>query len=61
MVGHTEIIIIAGVVLVLFGSTAIPKFFRALGNARNEFEKGSAEASAQKGVTDEQKETVSAD
>ena len=45
VVGHTEIIIIAGIVLVLFGSTKIPKFFRALGKARNEFEKGAAEAS----------------
>ena len=40
MLGHTEIIIIAGIVLVLFGSTAIPKFFRAIGKARNEFDKG---------------------
>ncbi len=44
MFGHAEIIIIAGIVLVLFGSTAIPKFFRAVGNARNEFSKGAAEA-----------------
>ena len=61
MVGHTEIMIIAGVVLVLFGSTAIPKFFKALGNARNEFEKGSAEASAPKSLTDDKKEPASAE
>lgn len=54
MVGHTEIIIIAGVVLVLFGSAAIPKFFRSLGKARKEFEKGAAEASIQDNTADEQ-------
>lgn len=61
MVGHTEIIIIAGVVLVLFGSTALPKFFRALGNARNEFEKGSAEASEPKAVKEKKEESASAE
>jgi sec-independent protein translocase protein TatA len=40
MPGTTEIIIIAAVVLVLFGSTAIPKFARSLGKARKEFEAG---------------------
>ena len=45
MLGHTEIIIVAGIVLVLFGSTKIPKFFRALGKARSEFEKGAIETS----------------
>jgi sec-independent protein translocase protein TatA len=40
MIGTTEILIIAGVVLVLFGSAAIPKFARSLGKARKEFEAG---------------------
>ncbi len=40
MIGSTEIIIIAGVVLVLFGAAAIPKFARSLGQAKKEFEKG---------------------
>jgi len=40
MIGTTEILIIAGVVLVLFGSAAIPKFARSLGKARKEFELG---------------------
>lgn len=38
-----EILIIAAVVMVLFGSTAIPKFARSLGQAKAEFEKGAAE------------------
>ena len=40
MIGSTELIIIAGVILVLFGSTALPKFAKSLGQAKKEFEKG---------------------
>ena len=38
-----EILIIALVVMVLFGSTAIPKFAKSLGQAKAEFEKGAAQ------------------
>ena len=40
MLGTTEILIIAAVVLLLFGAAAIPKFARSLGKARKEFEEG---------------------
>ena len=40
MIGTTEILIIVGVVLVLFGATAIPKFARSLGRAKKEVEQG---------------------
>jgi len=40
MIGTTEIIIIAIVIFVLFGATAIPKFAKSLGQAKAEFEKG---------------------
>jgi sec-independent protein translocase protein TatA len=40
MIGSTEIIVIALVILVLFGATAIPKFARSLGRAKAELEKG---------------------
>ncbi len=40
MLGTTEILIIAGVVLLLFGGAAIPRFARSLGRARREFEEG---------------------
>ncbi len=40
MFGTTEIIVISGVVLVLFGSAAIPRLARSIGKARREFEKG---------------------
>ncbi len=47
MIGTTEIIIIAGVVLVLFGGAAIPKFARSLGKARKEFKEGLEEGERQ--------------
>lgn len=40
MIGTNEIIVIALVVLVLFGASAVPKFARSLGRAKREFEKG---------------------
>ena len=43
MIGTPEILIIAAVVLVLFGGAAIPKFARSLGRARKEFTEGLAE------------------
>ena len=43
MIGHTELVIIVLVVLVLFGATAIPKFARSLGQAKKEFSKAMKE------------------
>jgi sec-independent protein translocase protein TatA len=40
MIGTTEILVIAAIVLVLFGGSAIPRFARSLGKARKEFEEG---------------------
>ncbi len=40
MIGTTEILIISGVVLLLFGASAIPRFARSLGRVRREFEHG---------------------
>ncbi|RAP30254.1 twin-arginine translocase TatA/TatE family subunit [Candidatus Marinamargulisbacteria bacterium SCGC AG-343-D04] len=44
MFGSKEIIVIAVIILVLFGSAAIPKFAKSLGLAKKEFEKGLKEA-----------------
>lgn len=46
MIGTNELIIIALVVMVLFGASAIPKFARSLGQAKKEFDHGSKEGSA---------------
>jgi sec-independent protein translocase protein TatA len=51
MIGTTEILIIAAVVLVLFGGAAIPRFARSLGKARKEFEEGVKEG-ARSGETE---------
>jgi sec-independent protein translocase protein TatA len=40
MIGATEILIIGGVVFVLFGAKAIPKFAKSLGQAKKEFQNG---------------------
>jgi sec-independent protein translocase protein TatA len=40
LIGTTEILIIVGVVILIFGASAIPKLARSLGKARAEFEKG---------------------
>jgi sec-independent protein translocase protein TatA len=43
MIGHTELLVIVLVILVLFGATAIPKFARSLGQAKKEFTKAMKE------------------
>jgi sec-independent protein translocase protein TatA len=45
MIGTTEILIICGVVVLLFGAKAIPKFAKNIGKAKSEFEKGVTEGS----------------
>ena len=59
MVGHTEILVIALVVLVLFGATAIPKFAKSLGQAKKEFTSAmkDSEAEEKKPAEEKPKET----
>jgi sec-independent protein translocase protein TatA len=42
-IGVPELLIVLAVVLLLFGSTKLPKLARSLGQASNEFKKGVAE------------------
>lgn len=51
--GATELIIILVVVLLLFGSTRLPKLARSLGQASKEFKQGVSEAS----TTEDREET----
>ena len=46
MLGTTEVMVIGGVVVLLFGASAIPKFARNLGKAKKEFKDGMEEGSA---------------
>jgi sec-independent protein translocase protein TatA len=42
-IGAPELLIIAGVVVLLFGGAKLPKLARSLGQAKNEFEAGTKE------------------
>ncbi len=44
MIGTTEILVVSGVVVLLFGASALPKFARNIGKARSEFHKGMKDA-----------------
>lgn len=46
-IGPTELIIVLLVVLLLFGSTKLPKLARSIGEASKEFKKGVNEASSE--------------
>lgn len=52
MFGSQEILIIAIVITVLFGSAAIPKFARSIGKAKSEFEKGLKESQSESNTND---------
>jgi sec-independent protein translocase protein TatA len=45
-VGAPELIIVLAIVLLLFGSTKLPKLARSLGEAQKEFKKGVDEGKA---------------
>ncbi len=46
MLGQSEVLIILGVVVLLFGSTKVPELARSLGRAKAEFRKGMEEDNA---------------
>jgi sec-independent protein translocase protein TatA len=45
-VGPTELLIVLGIVLLLFGSTQLPKLARSVGQAQKEFKSGLKEGAA---------------
>lgn len=48
-IGPTELLIVLGIVLLLFGSTRLPALARSMGQASNEFHRG-----AKEGATDDE-------
>jgi sec-independent protein translocase protein TatA len=56
MVGSTEFWIIVGVVVLLFGASAIPKLARSIGKARSEFDKG-IKAGKQEAIEEKKEES----
>ncbi|MBN1412266.1 MAG: twin-arginine translocase TatA/TatE family subunit [Spirochaetales bacterium] len=57
MIHGTEIIVIAVVILVLFGASAIPRFMKSLGQAKAELEKGYKEGIKGEDVKEENQKT----
>ena len=49
-----EIIIVAVVILVLFGSSQLPKLARSIGQAQNEFKKGLKEGHDESASADDE-------
>ena len=47
VLGSTELLIVAGIALVLFGGSQLPKLARNLGKAQRELQKGLAEGQAE--------------
>ncbi len=43
MIGAPELLIVAGVIVLLFGAAKLPKLARSLGQAKSEFEAGARE------------------
>ena len=56
--GATELVIVLVIVLLLGGATQIPKVFKALGQAKGEFEKGASETGGKKKDTPAEDEQV---
>ena len=52
-IGAPELIILLLVILLLFGSTKLPKLAKSLGEAQKEFKKGVAEVDEPKAVSEE--------
>jgi sec-independent protein translocase protein TatA len=46
--GPPELLLIAGVVVLLFGAKKLPEFARSLGKAKNEFKRGLEEGDKEK-------------
>ena len=49
--GPTELLIILGIVLLLFGGAKLPQLARSLGRAQSEFKKGSQEETGEASTT----------
>ena len=58
--GGTEVLIVCGVIVLLFGGAAIPKFARNIGKAKKEFEQGLKD-SQKAGKTEDEEETQKKD
>ena len=56
--GLPELVVIALIILLLFGGTKLPALMRNLGRSTNEFKRGMSETAAEDDKTDSQSEQV---
>ncbi|MGL1892737.1 MAG: twin-arginine translocase TatA/TatE family subunit [Spirochaetaceae bacterium] len=61
MLSFVEIAIVGGAILLIFGSTKLPKLGRTMGQSLTEFKKGLKEGMTDTNVTDEKKDEEVAD
>ena len=63
MPGHTEVLLIIFIILLLFGAKKLPELSRSLGKSLGEFKKGQREGTEPDEIEDEpeKKEIVAAD
>jgi sec-independent protein translocase protein TatA len=61
MQGHTEIILVIFVVLLLFGAKKLPELSRSLGKSLGEFKKGQKEGTEPDKEDDVEKKEISTD
>jgi sec-independent protein translocase protein TatA len=53
MPGPTELLIVLGIVLVIFGGSKLPQLARSVGKARTEFQRGIREGEGEGASSDE--------
>lgn len=56
--GPTELFVIAGVLLLLFGGTKLPQMMRGMGSGINEFKKGLKEGEGEEDEDDDKKKSL---
>jgi sec-independent protein translocase protein TatA len=60
-IGAPEIIIVAGIIILLFGAKKLPEFARSMGKAKNEFQRGLKEGEAEAVTEEKEAEKVKAE
>jgi sec-independent protein translocase protein TatA len=60
-IGMPEIIIVAGIIVLLFGAKKLPEFARSMGKAKNEFQQGLKEGEAEAVAEEKEAEKVKAE
>jgi sec-independent protein translocase protein TatA len=60
-IGAPEIIIVAGIIILLFGAKKLPEFARSMGKAKNEFQRGLKEGEAEADEEEKEAEKVKAE